>query len=227
MDYTTVAACLQALRSTKPVSSNPDTGYLGFLVSAVSRDIDHHCTQGVSDGTSDNYFALETKTDELLRGRFDNHGVLKFWPHKPSIGAILALSFRGNPTQPYQTITDFSQTVVTGPMVECYNAANMPTARLSGWNTWGRTLGSIQPSDAFVKVTYTGGLSADTAHLPMDLQLLTTDLVIRIYREERAGIADAIGVENLGVMTYTKQMPVRIARQLQPYMRHVGWNLPN
>jgi hypothetical protein len=225
LDYTSVANVIQALRSKKPANVNPDTTYLGTLVTAASRDIDHYCT-GVSDGSSDGYFALTAQTDELLRGRVDNHGILKFWPHKPSIAAITALATRAVPGDSWAPIGDLSQTVITGPMVECYNASAIPSGRIPLWNGWGRNLSTVVPADIFVKVSYSGGLGVDLAALPGDLVLIATDLTIRYYREERAGIADAIGVESLGVMTYTKRMPERIARQLQPYKRTVGWNLP-
>ena len=47
------------------------------------------------------------------------------------------------------------------------------------------------PQKVWVQVTYTGGLGGTTADLPQDLIEATTEDAIRLYQENKAGIADA------------------------------------
>lgn len=217
IDYTTTAAVLQAIKSQIAENINPDAALIGGLVTAVSRDVDHYLT-GVPYGNNspDGYLQLQDVASERCFGRIDNHGKLHIWPHKPVITAVSAISYQWQPRDTPTTV-DLLDVLLRGGKVEAF--LQQLAVPGSSWR------GPAQaPAEVQVTISYTGGLSATVANLPADLQLAVRDLVIRTYREERAGIADAIGVGDLGVMTYTKQMPVRIARQLQPYKRLVGWD---
>jgi hypothetical protein len=79
-----------------------DDVLLDMLAAAASRAIDHKVT-GVVDG--DNYFLLETITNERLRGQIDSNGEMIFvYPHKPRITSISAFTYQQNITKQAYTV---------------------------------------------------------------------------------------------------------------------------
>jgi len=197
VDYTTVALVKSELR----VNETTDDTLLATLITAASRAIDRHCT-GVAS-RSDDYFKSETITDELLTGQVNREGNLLCWPHKPVVTTVSALSYRYSPR-------------------ESWIEANLDYVELDGGvvTAWmGLTLRKPQR----VKISYTGGVAADVDGLPSDFVEAVTVMAGRFYREAEGGLNDSIGVADLGMLFYTKAIPVRVKEMLIPYKRVVGW----
>lgn len=200
MDYTTVQAVKDALHG----KLSTDDALLGTYVTACSRAIDRKCT-GVPDG--DNYFRLDTVTDELLYGQADVFGEqILCYPRKPLVTSVQSFSWRINVTQTEYTV-DPSRIEADGPRVTAY-----PT------NLYGE-----MPNRLRVKISYVGGLSGSAVGLPEDLQNVCTLLAARFYREGETGLSDSIGVAELSQLIYTKAWPVRAMDMIGPFIRRVGW----
>jgi hypothetical protein len=74
-----------------------------------------------------------------------------------------------------------------------------------------------------IQMTYTGGIALTTADLPADVQEDVRVMAIRIYRENKTGLTDSMGVAELGTATYTKAMPERLRDWTKSYKRVVPW----
>jgi hypothetical protein len=208
MDYTTYDRFMQALHSeSSTLDPSPDKTLVDQLITAASRAFDRLCT-GVPDAESDDYFQLETITNEILLGQISRYGQVFLYAHKPVVTAVSALSYRVRIKDAWTPI-DLAEVYWTGPRIEAY-----PTG-IAHFST-----------RCWVKATYTGGLAATTAALPADLQELVTLLAIRFYREAETGITDVIGVAELGTLVYTKAWPTRVEQGLVPFRRRVGWRHP-
>ncbi len=220
MDYTT----LGRLKLEKDIQIPDNDAVLATLITSASRDVDRYCTGGVPSPASDNYFQLSTITGEVIGGRLDDLGNLVFYLHKPAVASVASLSYKTDFAAPF-TAVDSSLIEVDGsPIVTAHTA--LASAPLIGWG-WGNVSPvGPKPGKIWGLITYTGGLSATEAGFPGDFQEAVVVDAIRIYQENKAGIADAIGSADTGVMTYTKAMPMRLARMLMPYMRMAPWRTP-
>lgn len=197
MDYTDLATVKGALR----IENVTDDTLLQRLITAASRTVDRLC--GQSDRATD-YFKSETVTDELLSAQVDVNGHLIAWPHKSIITSACAMSYQLSPLQSWQTVD--------------------PTLlRTDGHDITAWTYLMRQRSKVLVKVTYVGGHSGSWSTLPADLVEATTVMVGRFYREAETGLTDAIGVAELGTLTYTKSWPTRVREMLYPYTRRMPW----
>ena len=219
MDYTT----LTRLKLEKSVKEVTDDTLLSILITTASRDIDRYCT-GTPGPASDNYFQTATITNEVLTGWLDSDGNLVFYLHKPAVSAVTAFSYKLSFNLNYVPLdaTALASLVEVngGPIITVYAAL----AQMSSYVSWGSYVRSVNPpSRIWATVTYSGGLGATTADLPGDLVEACTENAIRLYMENKAGLADAIGSVDTGIMTYTKAMPIRIQRMLEPYKRNVPW----
>lgn len=206
LDYTTVQRVKDEMGSE--TTSTPTI--LATLIGATSRVIDRKCT-GVSDNSAINYFRLETVTDEMLMAQIDAHGMIITAPRKPSITAVTALSFRSNPQASWQSVDPSLIWADGGQLIRAYASS--------------RLLSQLPLGRAQIKITYTGGLSVDTAGLPDDLQEVATILAIRYAREAQTGMSDAMGVAELvgSNLFYTKAWPQRALDMLEPFIRRVSW----
>lgn len=199
MDYTTAARVKAHLR----ISGNGDDALLSVLATAASRAVDRKCAGSQAQDVED-YFALETVTDEEIRALAGGDGVLKCWPRKPVIASVSALAYRGSPLESWTTIeTDRIQ--IEGEMVAAWPAATL----LAGPRR--------------VKLTYIGGYAASVDDLPADLVEAVTVLTARYYREAESGITDIIGIVEIGKLKYTKAIPERVVDMLAPYIRRIPW----
>lgn len=202
MDYTTAAR----LKLEKGILENVDDPLLALLVKTASRDADRFCTGGVPAPDSDNYFQTATVTDEQLRGWLNMDGSLTAYLHKPRIASIASWSFKLNFLDTWQSVDTNAIEVDGSSVATAHIAAN------------------VRPCRAFYKITYTGGIGATQADLPDDFVEAVTADAIRIYQENKAGIADAIGTAETGVLVYSKSMPVRVQRMFAGYMRTAAWH---
>lgn len=190
-DYTTLANVKAQLGATETA----DDALLTQLITDASRMIDRYCA-GAFD--SDNYFALETVTDKVLRGVVGYDRYFRVWPLKPVVSSVTAIAYRYDPADAWTNLTA-AYVMIDGYQVSIggapSNAAGKPQ----------------------FKITYTGGY----ATIPADVQNVATLLTIRFYREIKSGLTDAIGVAELGTLQYTRAIPVRVQAMLAPYRRVV------
>lgn len=208
MDYTTVDRVkLEAIKT----DLNTDNDLLALLVTGASRAIDRKVT-GAAFNDAANYFEQADMSGELLNGRINKGGNVVCAPRKPVINSIASMEYRISPLDNWTAIE-----------------TTIPDGQFAiGWlqgavNTSTRTVVRI-PGPAFVRISYNGGLAEDVANLPADLIELATLLTARFYREAETGLADAIGVAELGTLIYTKAWPVRFLGMLEPFIRRVGWS---
>ncbi|MCB0207712.1 MAG: hypothetical protein KDJ52_00190 [Anaerolineae bacterium] len=197
MDYTSVDLIKGELRIGKAT----DDDLLTRLATAASRAFDRYCT-GAKTG-SDNYFELATVTDELITGVVNQDGSIVCWPRKADVSDVSSFSYRTSPRESWLAAeldyVEFDKGVVTA------------------WES----LSSRQAQR--VKITYTGGLADDINNLPADLVEVVTVLAARFYREAEAGLADMIGVADVGMLIYSKALPLRVVKMAEPYRRVVRW----
>jgi len=206
MDYTDIATVKSYIQSTSG-STSPVESLLTTVITAASRAIDRHCT-GVPDAID--YFKYESITNEHLEGQVDNNGNILCYPHKPIVDAVTAFSYysyTGGPASGSYAVLPAS-IVADGPAVLVY-----PT-----------TMALTPPTKVRITISYSGGSGSSLTALPADLVDAATVLAVRFYREAETGMSDAIGIAELGTMTYTKAWPVRVTEDLQPFKRIVGWH---
>lgn len=195
---------MQRLKLEKSIQEVTNNDLLALLITTASRDVDRFCT-GMRGPESDNYFQTATLTNEVLASWLNRDGDIVTYLHKPALTSVAAFAYKLVFNGSFATVDPVLLETTNGPIVTAHVAA------------------PILPQKVWVQVTYTGGLGSTTAELPQDLIEATTEDAIRIYQENKAGIADAIGSVDTGIMTYTKSMPVRIQRMLIPYHRLRPW----
>lgn len=201
-DYTTVARVKEEMHITS--GSSVDDGLIAKLVTAASRAWDRKCA-GVPDAVD--YFISGSVVEEKLVGQIDYSGTsIICYPHKPIIESVQYFEYRPRIIDTAYTV-DPSRIEVSGPRVTAYPA----------------TMPYDYPSRCNVTISYYGGLGATVDDLPEDMQEAVAILTARFYREAESGLADQIGIAELGSMIYTKAWPIRVLELAQIYMRRVGW----
>ena len=201
MDYT-------SLINVKPeagIDVATDDVLIGNLITAASRWLDRELT-GRPGPDSDNYLLTETKTGETLYGQIDKDGNIVVWPHKPSIASVASMSWRPD-TFSGSVQVDTNHILIDGNEVTAQYAAFANGTR-----------GKVP-----VLMTYTGGICTSLSDLPADIIEDVTVMVIRVYRENKTGLTDSMGVAELGTATYTKAIPVRLQDWIKSYKRVVPW----
>jgi hypothetical protein len=201
MDYTTSTR----VKLEAGIQETTDDVLIASLITSASRWLDRELT-GHAVG-SDNYLLSETITGETLYGQIDKDGNIAVWPHKPVVTVVTAMSWRPDPLSGYVG-ADVSRALwIDGYKVTAFYAALA-----------NRTRGKVQ-----VLMTYAGGIAADVNSLPADILEDVAVMTIRIYRENKTGLTDAMGVAELGTATYTKAAPVRLLDWIKSYRRVVPW----
>jgi hypothetical protein len=204
MDYTTIQRVKQEMHIKS--GSSIDDGLLSLLVTAASRAWDRKCT-GTLDVDAENYFMSGSVVGERLEAQIDHLGQeIIVYPHKPIISSVSSFTFQARIIDTSYTVAA-SRIEAMGPRVVAYP----------------ESLALDFPSKCRVTISYVGGIGADTASLPADMQEAVAILAARFYREAETGLADQIGVAELGSMIYTKAWPVRVTDLLHVYKRVVGW----
>jgi hypothetical protein len=203
MDYTTLNRVKQEMHVQNMSGSGLDDSLVSTLITAASRAIDRKCT-GVPDAS--NYFVLESIVNERLQGQMDSTGMILLYPHKPIIQSVTAFSYQQDITQPITTVT-MDRVEADGPRVMVYPQNN-----------------PLQyPGKVRANISYTGGLATSGSTLPDDLQEIAAILVVRFYREAETNLSDSIGVADMASLIYTHAWPVRCERQIETFVRKVGW----
>lgn len=199
MDYTTLAFVRADLLITE---TSQDTT-ISRKIAQASRFIDRYITgrQDVQD-----YFKQEAISGEILLGNrnplVDCDGHLHIYPHKPSVSSVVSVEYRFNPMQPWQSI-DLDMVETNGVSIEVW--------------------GSFERERIAVRVSYAGGLGADVSGLPADIVEMATVLAGRMYKEVETGLSDSIGIAELGMIQYTKALPVRVQDTLERLKRKLPW----
>lgn len=193
MDYTTTALVKTALGT----SASTDDTQIAKLVTAVSRAMDRKMAGAIN---SADYLKSETVSSELGRGQAGSDGIILYFPRKPLVTAVTAFAYRFGPLESWLTVN------VVGVAVD--------GARMQAYAYCGR-------GKPFVMTSYTGGLASSQANLPEDIIEAATVLTVRYYKEVKSGLADTIGVAELGTLIYTKAWPIRVLDMLEPYKRRV------
>ena len=192
MDYTNLLTVKEAIGATELA----DDALLSRIITAASRMIDRYC----AGAKATDYFAGSAVAEEAGTGVISSRSELHVYPLKPLVTAVLALSYRAAPGQPWRDV-DVSDVVINS--YEVIAALNESVAR-----------GIVR-----TKISYTGGYGATVADLPPDLVEAATVLAVRLYKEVKSGLTDTIGVAELGMLAYTKAWPVRVTEMLQPWKR--------
>ena len=200
MDYTTLAR----LKTEVNITEAGDDVRLPIVITGASRAIDRKLT-GENSTESTDYLLYETVTDQLLNGRLDNIGNVVCYAHKPAVTSVAAMSYKFKPSESWIPI-DAGVIVPDGIRIEAWTEKP-----------------DYSPCKVFVKITYNGGFAVDTVDLPGDIIEAATVLAVRFWREAQSGLADVIGVAEIGQLIYTKAWPVLVLDMLQPFMRRMPW----
>lgn len=195
MIYTT----LDSFKTALGTDSTGSDAELTQIMTAVSRAVDRRCTSALN---SDDYFKIETITDEEVAGQINRTGQVVCYPHKPRVQSVSEFSYRHSPYESWKS-QDVEYISIQGGQV---------TAWTSDPNR----------ERVFVKLSYAGGLFEEGA-IPADFQDAVNLLCVRFFKEVKSGLGDSIGVAELGTLVYTKAWPSRVLQMLQPYMRVVPW----
>lgn len=199
MDYTTVAL----VKAAKGASVTTDDTLLATYVTNASRAIDRFCSGAVQAA---DYFALGDISGELLAGLIDVRGRLMCYPHKVMVNSVAALAYRVSPRSAWVEL-DLADVTINSYQVTAWIEAS--------------EINRAAPLQA--RISYNGGFGASVAALPADLVEAATVLTLRFYEEAKTGLSDAVGVAELGMLTYTRAWPVRVQEMLAPFRRVVAW----
>lgn len=199
MDYTTVTRMKQAMDSKETAQDL----ILAEYVTRASRILDKLCT---SQPNVKDYFKLEEVTDEILTNGVVNYAnVLTIYPHKPVIESVSSMAWRLSLREAWRPI-DLTYTIVEDGSV-AYEG-NIP-----------------QVQRIYTKISYTGGLGATVEDLPADFIDIATVTAVRLFKEERSGMSDVVGVVELGTLSYQKAWPARVLEMINAggYARIPPW----
>jgi hypothetical protein len=200
MDYTTLERVKAALGATETT----DDTLLEGLVTAASREFDRRCT-GVNRMDAVDYFELEDVADEMLRGFVDKEGRIVCYPRKGQVNSVSSLAYRTSPLEGWVEVDSEAVSIEGATVISWVSASGLRGKPLQ------------------ILVSYNGGMAADVDELPADLIEAVTVLTARFYREARTGLTDSVGVAEVGVLVYTKAIPVRVLDTLRRYERVVPW----
>ncbi len=195
MDYTTLGNA----KSILDAIGTSDDVLLARMITEASRAADRHCAGFVN--YSDNYFQIETITDDSRKGLLDRDGNILVYARKPLVSSVSGFSYRYNPLSPWLDVP-LSQITFDGYVIKAWIGLLASTR------------GRIE-----TKVSYAGGLASSISGLPNDIINAVDLLSVRMYRESKTGVTDSIGVAELGTLQYTKALPVRFVELLSPWQR--------
>lgn len=194
--YTTLARVKAAMDSQETYKDADLQEYL----TRASRLIDRLCT-GIPSAYQ--YFLQEDVVNEVLTNGVLSNGVITFWPHKPVINSIASLNWRYTLADPWMA-ADLTKVIIMNEQV-----------RYEAW--------ALHADEIYLQVSYNGGLANNVDLLPYDFVDAATLLAVRLYKEARSGVGDAIGVAELGTLMYTKAFPQRVINTLKFYERMAPW----
>jgi len=203
MDYTTV----DNVKREMQIHEDGVDDLLADLVTRASRTLDRLCGRSIQ---ASNYFMKEDVVDEVLTARYNVDRHLLCWPHKVVVNSIKAFAYRRDPRENWYDVDPSIVTVTRMVTTEAW----LEDAYLS---RLGRGY--------MVKVSYNGGFdtSCSGANFPQDFVEIATLLAGRFYREAEGGMNDAMGIAELGTLTYTKALPQRVKETVKNYIRMVPW----
>jgi hypothetical protein len=195
MNYTTRERVRRNLDNISP----DDNDLLDNAIASASRIIDTLAT-GVSVG-ADNYFTLEDIVNQEIYGQVNQCGYIVAWLRKATVNSIASFEYRLTPAQGWVTV---ATTEIDGNKVIAFTSL-------------------FARQRVRCRLSYNGGIADDPEVLPGDLLEMATLMAVRLYREGKSSLSDAIGVAELGQMQYTKAMPARFMEEIKRYKRVVAW----
>jgi hypothetical protein len=195
MNYTTRERVRRNLDNISP----DDNDLLDNAIASASRIIDTLAT-GVSVG-ADDYFTLEDVVNQELYGQVNQCGYIVTWLRKATVNSVASFEYRITPAQGWVTV---ATTEIDGNKVIAFTSL-------------------LARQRVRCRLSYNGGLADDPEDLPSDLLEMATLMAVRLYREGKSSLSDAIGVAELGQMQYTKAMPARFMEEIKRYKRVVAW----
>lgn len=204
MNYTTLAKVKAALGAEEVA----DDDILQQKIEEASRMLDMTICHAPAD-----FFKLETVTNAVIPGRIDAEGNVLCWPAKAVVNSVASFSYRFSPLQQYVVVDPTHVVIEAGRQLKAFAGASVR----------GRVSVMVTFSGGYGTETWSSGQTpvATIAGLPADLVDAATVLSVRLYKEEKGGLSDAIGVAELGTMTYTKAIPQRVIKIGEVYGRKV------
>jgi hypothetical protein len=202
MDYTTLEQVKAILGAEKVTHDELLAGF----ITAASREFDRRCT-GVARPEAHDYFTLADVSDQVLRAQVDVQGCLLCWPRKPVVNSVSALAYRLNPLGSWIEVDPTKFVSFDGILV----------------TAWVNLISQRGNRNLQAKISFNGGFADEPGDLPADLVEAVTVLAVRFYREGETGLTDSIGVAELGTLTYTKALPVRVKETIRQYQRTAPW----
>lgn len=146
-----------------------------------------------------NYFLKEDVLNEVIPGQVNTEGMILAFPKKSKINSVSKVEYRRSPRE--------SWIEVDPSFVEIDNIKLKIYANLF-------SRGSLT-----LRISYNGGHSLTPADLPGDIINAVILLTVRLYKEEKTGLSDVIGVAELGTSVYTKALPQRALKHANTYRR--------
>lgn len=205
MNYTTLAW----VKSVLGAEEATDDDLLAQKISEASRMIDTTLCHAPKD-----YFMQEDVENENVRGIISTEGIIYCWPKKAIVNSVLLFEYRLNPAQDWQ-------------LVDARNVEVVNDRQVKAWNIGNKSVGCR------VRISYNGGYGTETwstddppvatiEGLPEEIVEAATLLTVRLYKEEKSGLTDSIGVAELGTLQYTKAFPTRARELVAPYSRKIA-----
>ncbi len=204
MNYTTLAK----VKAVLGAEETTDDTLLAAKIDEASRMLDTTLCHAEAD-----YFKAETVTDEMVRAIITKDGAIICWPKKVVVTSVTKFEYRLTPRTPWIN-------------VDVENVTISNHRQVTAWDVAG-----IRSVPVFVRVTYVGGYGTEStagsppvttlSGMPADVVDAATVMAVRLYKEEKGGLTDAIGVAELGQMQYTKALPSRVIEIMKPYKRVV------
>lgn len=204
MNYTTLAKVKAALGAEEIT----DDDILQQKIEEASRMLDMTICHAPAD-----FFKSETVTNAVIPGRIDAEGNVLCWPEKSVVNSVTSFAYRFSPLQQYVSVDPAHVTIEADRQVKAYAGAGA-RGRVSVMITFSGGHGTETWSSAPTPV-------ATIAGLPADIIDAATVLSVRLYKEEKGGLSDAIGVAELGTLQYTKAIPQRVIKIGEVYGRKV------
>lgn len=197
MDYTDIPRVRGALGAQE----NVDDAILEGKITEASRTLDQVAV-GLGVSNVADYFQYQASIVEDLRAIINSDGQMVCYPRKPEVTGVGSFQYRATPLQSWLS--------VNVAHVEYFNGV------VQAWGPFPR-------GRYTVRLDYSGGLGATLDDLPADLINAATVMAVRLYREEKSGLTDTIGVAELGTLQYTAALPTRVVKMMQPYRRMYPW----
>lgn len=195
-DYCTASEAFayggSAGNGTDPIN---EAAVMAEVVTAASRAIDRYCHQS---------FSTETYTDQRLRARIDQDGVLTCYPPVPTLTTPTAAAYRVGNALTWTALDLSSIDIETHPHG---SVVRFLTPNLVAYRT----------QRSYVQLSYTGGY-ANRAALPDDLAWAARAVAWYEYQRRSAPL-DQTAMPSMGIVVIPGDWPRHITSKLTDYVK--------